>query len=308
MEKKTIRSGAPFLMAGLAVLAYAVIFGVGTLFGYLLEAGIWVLAFAAGKKLFPDRVVEVERAAQSGNAEVDELIAEARTQLAAIRAANDAIAEPELSAKIDGIESTCRQILARLEEQPQMLSSLRTFLRYYLPATMKLLDARAKIEGEVRMGANAQIAQRIREAMEVGVLAGFQTVDIKATLLDGSYHEVDSSEMAFKIAGALAFKEAAVKASPVLLEPIFKLEVVVPDEYLGDVIGDLNSRRGRIEGVEMRGNAQVVNGLVPLSQTFGYATDLRSKTQGRGVHTMQFAHYEQVPESVAQEVISKYKS
>ncbi|MBR5226015.1 MAG: 5-bromo-4-chloroindolyl phosphate hydrolysis family protein [Clostridia bacterium] len=166
MEKKTIRSGAPFLMAGLAVLAYAVIFGVGTLFGYLLEAGIWVLAFAAGKKLFPDRVVEVERAAQSGNAEVDELIAEARTQLAAIRAANDAIAEPELSAKIDGIESTCRQILARLEEQPQMLSSLRTFLRYYLPATMKLLDARAKIEGEVRMGANAQIAQRIREAME----------------------------------------------------------------------------------------------------------------------------------------------
>ena len=166
MEKKTIRSGAPFLMAGLAVLAYAVIFGVGTLFGYLLEAGIWVLAFAAGKKLFPDRVVEVERAAQSGNAEVDELIAEARTQLAAIRAANDAIAEPELSAKIDGIESTCRKILARLEEQPQMLSSLRTFLRYYLPATMKLLDARAKIEGEVRMGANAQIAQRIREAME----------------------------------------------------------------------------------------------------------------------------------------------
>ena len=166
MEKRTIRSGAPFLLAGLAVLAYAVIFGVGTLFGYLLEAGIWVLAFAAGKKLFPDRVVEVERAAKSGNAEVDALIAEARTQLAAIRAANDAIAEPELSALIDGIESTCRQILARLEEQPQMLSSLRTFLRYYLPATMKLLDARAKIEGEVRMGASAQIAQRIREAMK----------------------------------------------------------------------------------------------------------------------------------------------
>lgn len=166
MEKRTIRSGAPFLLAGLAVLAYAVIFGVGTLFGYLLEAGIWVLAFAAGKKLFPDRVVEVERAAKSGNAEVDALIAEARTQLAAIRAANDAIAEPELSALIDGIESTCRQILARLEEQPKMLSSLRTFLRYYLPATMKLLDARAKIEGEVRMGASAQIAQRIREAMK----------------------------------------------------------------------------------------------------------------------------------------------
>jgi len=154
----------------------------------------------------------------------------------------------------------------------------------------------------------APIEAGIREAMEVGVLAGFQTVDIKATLLDGSYHEVDSSEMAFKIAGALAFKEAAVKASPVLLEPLFKLEVVVPDEYLGDVIGDLNSRRGRIEGVEMRGNAQVVNGLVPLSQMFGYATDLRSKTQGRGIHTMQFAQYEQVPDSVAQEVISKFKS
>ena len=166
MEKKTIRSGAPFLLAGMAVLAFAVILGIGTIVSYLLSAAVGVLTFAAGRKLFPDRVIEVERAAKSGNAEVDALIAEARTQLAAIRAANDAIAEPELSALIDGIESTCRQILARLEEQPKMLSSLRTFLRYYLPATMKLLDARAKIEGEVRMGASAQIAQRIREAMK----------------------------------------------------------------------------------------------------------------------------------------------
>lgn len=166
MEKKTIRSGAPFLMAGLGVFAFALLIGIGRISDYLLAAGIGLLAFATGRKLFPDRVIEVERAAQSGNAEVDALIAEARAQLAAIRAANDAIAEPELSAQIDGIESTCRQILARLEEQPKMLSSLRTFLRYYLPATMKLLDARAKIEGEVRMGASAQIAQRIREAMK----------------------------------------------------------------------------------------------------------------------------------------------
>ena len=166
MEKRTIRSGAPFLLAGLGVFAFALLIGIGRISDYLLAAGIGLLAFAAGRKLFPDRVIEVERAAKSGNAEVDALIAEARTQLAAIRAANDAIAEPELSAQIDGIESTCRQILARLEEQPKMLSSLRTFLRYYLPATMKLLDARAKIEGEVRMGASAQIAQRIREAMK----------------------------------------------------------------------------------------------------------------------------------------------
>ena len=166
MEKRTIRSGAPFLLAGLGVFAFALLIGIGRISDYLLAAGIGLPAFAAGRKLFPDRVIEVERAAKSGNAEVDALIAEARTQLAAIRAANDAIAEPELSALIDGIESTCRQILARLEEQPKMLSSLRTFLRYYLPATMKLLDARAKIEGEVRMGASAQIAQRIREAMK----------------------------------------------------------------------------------------------------------------------------------------------
>ena len=166
MEKRTIRSGAPFLLAGLGVFAFALLIGIGRISDYLLAAGSGLLAFAAGRKLFPDRVIEVERAAKSGNAEVDALIAEARTQLAAIRAANDAIAEPELSALIDGIESTCRQILARLEEQPKMLSSLRTFLRYYLPATMKLLDARAKIEGEVRMGASAQIAQRIREAMK----------------------------------------------------------------------------------------------------------------------------------------------
>ena len=166
MEKKTIRSGAPFLLAGVAVLAYAVIFGVGTVSDYLLAAGVGLLAYAGGKKIFPDRVIEVERAAQSGNSEVDALITEARSQLAAIRAANDAIAEPALSAQIDDIEATCRTILMRLEEQPQMLSSLRTFLRYYLPTAMKLLDARAKVEREVETGKGADFAARVRCAME----------------------------------------------------------------------------------------------------------------------------------------------
>ena len=165
MEKKTIRSGAPFLLAGLAVFAYALILGIGSLSSYLLAAGVALLAFAVGKKAFPDRVIEIERAAQSGNVEVDALIAEARAQLAAIRAANDAIAEAALSAQIDDIENTCRTILARLEEQPGMLSSLRTFLRYYLPTTKKLLDARAKIEGEVQAGMGTDFARRVREAM-----------------------------------------------------------------------------------------------------------------------------------------------
>ena len=165
MEKKTIRSGAPFLMAGLGVFAYALILGIGPAYSYALAAAIGAACLTLGRRLFPDRVIEVERAAQSGNAEVDALIAEAHAQLAAIRAANDAIAEPELSEKIDDIESTCRQILARLEEQPQHLSALRTFLRYYLPATKKLLDARAKLEGEIRAGGGAAIASRIREAM-----------------------------------------------------------------------------------------------------------------------------------------------
>lgn len=151
----------------------------------------------------------------------------------------------------------------------------------------------------------APIEAGIREAMENGVLAGFPVVDVKAVLLDGSYHEVDSSEMAFKIAGALAFKDGAVKAKPVILEPIFKLEVLVPDEYMGDVIGDLNSRRGRVEGMEPRAGIQAIRGYVPLSQMFGYATDLRSKTQGRGTYVMQFAHYDEVPKNVAEGIINK---
>ena len=147
----------------------------------------------------------------------------------------------------------------------------------------------------------------IQEAMDTGVLAGFPVVDFKVTLIDGSYHEVDSSEMAFKIAGSMGFKEGCQKAGAVLLEPIMSVEVVVPEEYMGDVIGDLNSRRGRIMGMDSRAGAQVVSAMVPLAQMFGYATDVRSATQGRATYTMTFDHYEQVPKSVSEEIIAKVK-
>ena len=144
----------------------------------------------------------------------------------------------------------------------------------------------------------------IQEAMESGMLAGYPVVDVKVELVYGSYHDVDSSEMAFKVAGSMAFKDAMHKASPVLLEPVFAVEVVTPEEYMGDVIGDLNSRRGRIDGMEPRGNAQVVTARVPLSAMFGYATTLRSMTQGRATYTMQFARYEEVPKSLAEEIVA----
>jgi elongation factor G len=149
------------------------------------------------------------------------------------------------------------------------------------------------------------VDQGIREAMEGGVLAGYEMVDIKATLYDGSYHEVDSSEMAFKIAGSMAFKEAARRATPVLLEPVMSVEVVVPEEYMGDIIGDLNSRRGRIEGMDHRAGSQVIRSLVPLSEMFGYATNMRSRTQGRATFSMHFSRYEEVPRSVAEEIIAR---
>jgi elongation factor G len=145
----------------------------------------------------------------------------------------------------------------------------------------------------------------VKEALEGGVLAGFPMSDLKVTLYDGSYHEVDSSEMAFKIAGSLGVKEAARRAKPVLLEPIMAVEVVVPEEYMGDVIGDLNSRRGRIEGMELRGTTQIIKSAVPLSEMFGYATDLRSRTQGRGSFTMHFGKYEEVPGGLADEIVSR---
>lgn len=149
------------------------------------------------------------------------------------------------------------------------------------------------------------VEQGVKEAMQVGVLAGYPVTDVRVTLYDGSYHEVDSSEMAFKVAGSMAFKNGAVKAQPVLLEPIMKIEVTVPEEYMGDVIGDINSRRGRIEGMEPRHGVQVIRGYVPLAEMFGYATDLRSATQGRGTYVMQFDHYDIVPKNIADEIIAK---
>lgn len=145
----------------------------------------------------------------------------------------------------------------------------------------------------------------IREAIQTGILAGFPVVDIKVELVDGSYHDVDSSEMAFKIAGSMAIKEGLRKASPTLLEPMMAVEVVTPEDFMGDVIGDLSSRRGHIEGMEQRGNAQVIRAKVPLSEMFGYSTDLRSRTQGRAVYSMQFSAYERVPKSVAEEIVAK---
>ena len=147
----------------------------------------------------------------------------------------------------------------------------------------------------------------LKDSMANGVLAGYELIDVKAKLFDGSYHDVDSSEMAFKVAASLALKEAAKKCNPVILEPIMKVEVVMPEEYLGDIMGDITSRRGRVEGMEARGNAQVVSASVPLSEMFGYATSLRSATQGRGTYSMVFDHYEEVPKSISEEIIKKNK-
>ena len=149
------------------------------------------------------------------------------------------------------------------------------------------------------------VDQGIRESITSGVLAGYPTVDIKVTLTYGSYHDVDSSEMAFKIAGSMAIKKAAALADPVLLEPVMAVEVTTPEDYMGDVIGDLSSRRGKVEGMEQRGSSHIVRAQVPLSDMFGYATDLRSRTQGRATYTMQFQAYNEVPESIAKEIIAK---
>ncbi len=151
------------------------------------------------------------------------------------------------------------------------------------------------------------IENGVKEAMETGVVAGYPMVDIKAIVYDGSYHEVDSSEMAFKIAGSMAFKAGAQKANPVLLEPYVKVEVTVPEEYMGDVIGDLNSRRGRIEGMEPRNGVQAIDAFVPLSEMFGYATDLRSKTQGRGNYSMEVSYYDEVPKNISDAIVAKTK-
>lgn len=153
----------------------------------------------------------------------------------------------------------------------------------------------------------ASVEAGVRDSLNNGVLAGYPLIDVKARLFDGSYHDVDSNEMAFKIAASMALKNAAAKCNPVLLEPMMKVEVIIPEEYMGDIMGDITSRRGRVEGMDARGNAQVVRAMVPLAEMFGYATSLRSNTQGRGVFSMSFDHYEDVPKSVAEEVIKKNK-
>ncbi|MFN7244260.1 MAG: elongation factor G, partial [Dietzia cercidiphylli] len=145
----------------------------------------------------------------------------------------------------------------------------------------------------------------IKDAMQYGVLAGYPMVNVKATLVDGAYHEVDSSEMAFKVAGSMAFKEAARKCQPVILEPLMAVEVITPEDYMGDVIGDINSRRGQIQAMEERSGARVVKANVPLSEMFGYVGDLRSRTQGRANYSMVFSHYAEVPASVSKEIIAK---
>ncbi|MGH7378153.1 MAG: elongation factor G, partial [Candidatus Methylomirabilales bacterium] len=149
------------------------------------------------------------------------------------------------------------------------------------------------------------VEKGVREAMETGLLAGYPVVDMRVTLFDGSYHEVDSSELAFKIAGSLAFKDGARRAKPILLEPIMQVDVVVPDEFMGDVIGDLSARRGRVQRIESRAAAQMIRAEVPLAEMFGYATTLRSLSQGRATHTMQFARYEPVPTTIAEEIVSR---
>jgi len=149
------------------------------------------------------------------------------------------------------------------------------------------------------------IDQGVQGAMELGILAGFPIVDVKVTLFDGSYHEVDSNEMAFKFAGSIGFKEAARKASPVLLEPVMAVEVTVPEEFMGTIIGDINSRRGRIEGMEHAAGSQVIKAIVPLKEMFGYVNDIRSSTQGRASYSMQFARYEEAPRMIADEIIGR---
>ena len=150
------------------------------------------------------------------------------------------------------------------------------------------------------------VGDGIREAAQCGILGGYPVLGIHANVFDGSYHEVDSSELAFHIAGSMAFKDAMAKADPILLEPIMKVEVTMPEEYMGDVIGDINSRRGRIESMDDLGGGKIVRGFVPLAEMFGYATDLRSKTQGRGNYSMFFEKYEPVPRNVQDKVLNKY--
>jgi elongation factor G len=177
--------------------------------------------------------------------------------------------------------------------------------KWHFDKEHRLLFVDKVIGGSIPREFIAPIEDGVREAMETGVLAGYEMVDVAVVLEDGSYHDVDSSEMAFKIAGSMAFKDACKKANPKLLEPIMRVEVVVPEDYMGPVIADLNSRRGQLQGRESRAGTEIINVTVPLSTMFGYATEIRSRTQGRGSFTMHFSHYEQAPSSVSEEVIAK---
>ncbi|MCL6508644.1 MAG: elongation factor G, partial [Bryobacteraceae bacterium] len=161
------------------------------------------------------------------------------------------------------------------------------------------------VGGVISQGYRPAVDKGIQEAMQHGELAGAPVEGVRVRLVDGQEHSVDSSEMAFKIAGSMAVKQAAERAKPVLLEPVMSVEVVVPEEYVGDVIGDINARRGRMEGMELRGTSQIIRALVPLAEMFGYATELRSRTQGRGSFTMHFGRYEEVPGPIAEEIISR---
>jgi elongation factor G len=164
------------------------------------------------------------------------------------------------------------------------------------------------VGGSIPKEYHSAVEKGIIEALNSGVLAGFPVVDVKATLVDGSYHEVDSNEMAFTIAGSMAAKDGMQKGQPTLLEPIMKVEVVMPEEFMGEILGDLSSRRGQILGMEGRATMQVVRAYVPLGNMFGYATDLRSKTQGRAVYSMEFHHYQEVPKSIAEEIVAKSRA
>jgi elongation factor G len=176
-----------------------------------------------------------------------------------------------------------------------------------LPHQGEYVFENAIVGGAIPKEYISPIDNGIREASQSGILGGYEVMNFKVRLYDGSYHDVDSSEMAFKIAGSMAFKNAMAKADPVLLEPMMKVEVTVPEEYMGDVIGDLNSRRGRIEGMDARAGAQVIRAFVPLAEMFGYATTLRSRTQGRGVYAMEFDHYEETPKSIQEQVVGSKK-
>src|SRR5207248_94674 len=198
-------------------------------------------------------------------------------------------------------------------EKPVILESIK----FPEPVVQIAVEPKTKADEEKMSLALARLAeedptfrvhtvqQGIKEAMENGVIAGYPMVDLRATVVDGSQHEVDSNEMAFKIAGSMALKAAVPKAGPVIVEPIMKVEVIVPEEFMGEVIGDLNSRRGHVQGTEDRANARVIAAMVPLAQMFGYVTDLRSKTQGRGSYSMEFDHYEVLPQNLADQVINK---